>query len=492
MKNTFPEHFLWGGATAATQYEGGYNEGGRGLSTNDFLTGGSLTQARKVSCRMADGSIALFDREEEIPDEAVGFIVPELYYPSQKATDFYHHYKEDIALMAQMNFKCFRLSISWTRIFPLGGIPGEEPNEEGLKFYEDVFKECQKYKIEPLVTMFHFENPAYLADHYNGWADRFTLECFLRYCETLFKRYQTFVKYWIPINEINVLRGYSRLGCRKNDAQSRYQAMHHLFLANAGAVKLGHKISADFKIGCMLALSGLYPATCKPADVMGTLEYRRRALFFSDVMVRGYYPSYSATLFAQLGVTLKSMPGDKDLLQAYKSDFLAFSYYRPTVYETGMLQETDTGGQMGRKNPYLNSSSWGWPIDALGLRYVLNELYDRYQIPLWVVENGLGAEDELKPSGQIHDDYRIAYLREHIKEMKKAICQDGVDLMGYTSWGCIDLVSSGTGEMKKRYGYVYVDVDDKGNGSFQRIKKDSFYWYQQVIQSNGEDLENGR
>lgn len=488
MNQGFPKNFMWGGATAATQYEGGYNEGGRGLATNDFVTGGSQAQGRRITCRFSNGDEVLLDREESIPADAIGCIKKGVYYPSHVATDFYHHYKEDIRLFAEMGFRCFRLSISWTRIFPKGGIEGEEPNEEGLIFYEDVFKECKKYGIEPLVTIFHFENPAYLADHYNGWKERYTLSCYIRYCETIFKRYKQYVKYWIPINEINVLRGYARLGCREIDATTRYQAMHHLFLANALATKLCHEIIPDAKAGCMLALSGLYPASCKPEDVMGALQFRRRALFFSDVMMRGYYPAYTRSMLKSLGANVKKESGDDEILASTTSDFLAFSYYRTTVYKNGMPQKTDTGGQMGEKNPFLPESQWGWPIDPIGLRYVLNELYDRYQKPLWVVENGLGAEDSIEEDGSIQDEYRISYLKSHIKEMKKAVVIDGIDVVGYTPWGCIDIVSSGTGEMKKRYGFIYVDMDDQGHGTLQRRKKASFEWYKRVISTNGEEV----
>lgn len=491
MGIAFPPGFLWGGATAAAQYEGGYNEGGRGLSTTDFVTGGSgLTHTpRRVSVKFPDGTIRLVDREDPVPDEAVGCIDPGIYYPSHKATDFYHHWKEDIALFAGMGFKCYRMSISWSRIYPKGGLAGEEPNEEGLRFYEDVFRECKKYGIEPLVTIFHFDNPAYLADCYNSWLSRETIACYLRYAETVFKRYNGLVKYWITINEINVLRGYTRLGCRKTDAQSRYQAMHHLFIANAKATALGHSINPAYKIGCMLALSGIYPADCKPENVMGALAFRRRALFFSDVMMRGYYPSYTDAMFRRLGVQpLVKEPGDDESIAAATSDFLSFSYYRTTVYHTGLVDRTDTGGQLGEKNPHLEVTPWGWPIDPTGLRYVLNELYDRYQKPLFIAENGMGMKDVLEKDGTIHDPYHIDFLRDHIEAMRAAIYEDGVDLKGYTMWGPIDLVSSGTGEMDKRYGFIYVDMDNEGKGTLKRYKKDSYAWYQRVIASNGADL----
>ena len=486
--NKLPEHFLWGGATAANQYEGGYNEGGRGLSTSDFMTDGSHQEPRKISVILKDGTKALFKRNESLPEGSVGYIDENIYYPSHRAVDFYHHYKEDLALFAEMGFKTYRLSLSWSRIFPNGGIEDEVPNEAGLKFYEDVFLECKKHKIEPLVTIYHFEMPTYLAIHFDGWYGRETLACYLKLCEVVFNRYKDLVKYWIPVNEINVLDGYGMLGCRSTDAIVRYQALHHLFVANALANKLAHEINPENKMGSMLALSGLYPADCQPDNVLGTLQFRRRALFFSDVMVRGYYPSYSKTMLEDLGVEIKKAPLDETLIRENPSDFLGFSYYRTTVYHTGVVQRTNTGGQMGDKNPYLKETPWGWPIDPVGLRTVLNELYDRYQKPLFIVENGMGMNDVVEEDGSINDDYRIDYLRDHVSEMKKAVCLDGVDLMGYTPWGCIDLVSAGTGEMKKRYGFIYVDMDDKGNGTLKRLKKKSFYWYKQVIASNGEEL----
>jgi len=490
MKKGFPENFLWGGATAATQYEGGYNEGGRGLATNDFVTNGSNEEPRKLSCLFPDGKQVLFDREDSVPEEAIGTIMKDIYYPSHNATDFYHHYKEDLKYLSEMGFKCYRMSISWTRIFPNGGLEKEEANEEGLLFYDEVFKECKRYGMKPLVTLFHFENPAYLADNYNGWASRTTIDCYLKYCRVVFERYKEYVEHWIPINEINVLRGYARLGCKSTDASIRYQALHHLLIANSLATKIGHEINKHNKIGCMLALSGIYPATCKPDDMMGTIEFRRRALFFSDIMMRGTYPGYTDSMFKSLGVQIKIEKDDYDILKNTTSDFLAFSYYRTSVYKVGVPQKTDTGGQMGVNNPYLETTEWGWPIDPVGLRYVLNELYERYQKPLWVVENGLGASDQIEKDGSIIDDYRIEYLKQHIHEMKKAITLDGIDIIGYTSWGCVDLVSSGTGEMKKRYGFIYVDMDDFGNGTRKRIKKKSFYWYKKVIETNGEDLDN--
>jgi Beta-glucosidase/6-phospho-beta-glucosidase/beta-galactosidase len=485
--NTFPNDFLWGGASAANQFEGGFLSGGRGLSTNDFVTAGSKNSGRKISIKLTNNSTKLIDVESSIPDGAVGYLDDSLYYPSHKATDFYHNFEEDIQLMSEMGFKAYRMSISWTRIFPKGGLEGETPNEEGLAFYKKVFTKCKEYGIEPIVTLYHFENPVYLADNYNGWAGKETIECYMRYVELVMNQYKELVKFWIPINEINVLRGYARLGVRDTSASTRYQALHHLFVANARVNKLAKEINPNFKVGCMLALSGIYPQDCKPENVFGSLEFRRRALFFSDVMIRGYYPSYAPHMFEELKASIETSTEELELIKNYPSQFLAFSYYRTTVYNTQLPQKVDTGGQLGAENPYLEKSPWGWPIDPVGLRYVLNELYDRYQTPLFIVENGLGMDDVVEKDNTINDDYRIDYLRNHINEFMKAVLLDGVDLMGYTTWGPIDLISSGTGEMDKRYGFVYVDLNNQGEGSFKRIKKKSFYWYKKVIDTNGKD-----
>lgn len=501
----FPKNFLWGGATAANQYEGGYNEGGRGLAISDLISAGSHTKPRQIYYQMQDGSIGATTLGSSLPIGAKGIIKDDVYYPSHKATDFYHHYKEDIALFAEMGFKCYRMSISWTRIFPNGD--DETPNEEGLKFYDDVFDECLKYGIEPLVTILHFDMPLHLADAYGGWANRKLIDLFTRYAKVLFERYKDKVKYWITINEINVLGGYWTLGTtnekarlkidekgdtsnssKLEEAAGKYQALHHVMVASSLANKIGHEINPENKIGCMLALSGIYPMTCHPDDVFGAYDFRRRALMFSDVMMRGYYPSYAKGIFEEYGFELDMAPGDEAILRQYPSDFLGFSYYRTTALDHNAEVTTTTGGQQASKNPYLEATPWGWPIDPKGLRYVLNELYDRYQKPLWIVENGMGNVDEVEADGSINDDYRIKYMADHIAAMKVAVEKDGVDLMGFTPWGCIDLVSAGTGEMKKRYGFIYVDMDDEGNGPLKRTKKKSFDWYKKVIASNGEDL----
>lgn len=482
----FKKNFLWGGATAANQYEGGYLEGGRGLATSDVMTDGDMNRPRTVTYKTSDGKVHSASRYEELPENITGCIDPNEYYPSHVATDFYHHYKEDIALMAEMGFKCFRMSISWSRIFPRGD--EETPNEEGLKFYDAVFDECLKYGIEPVVTMCHFDIPMYLADTMDGWLDRRVVDYFVHYSEVIFKRYSKKVKYWMTFNEINLLDLYTTLGTKKKDSQTRYQALHHMFVASAKAVKLGHQINPDFKIGMMVAYILTYPETCNPLDVEQNIEEERSLkYFFTDIQCRGYYPSYKLKEFERNNVVIKKEPYDDEILREGTVDYIGFSYYNSGVVTSRKNAET-TSGNIAEvvKNKYLKVSEWGWPIDPVGIRISLNLLWDRYQLPLFIVENGLGARDEIREDGKIEDDYRIEYLKDHIKEMRKAVELDGVDLMGYTPWGCIDLVSAGTGEMKKRYGFVYVDMDDKGHGTLERRRKKSFYWYKSVIEKNGE------
>ena len=382
----FPKDFLWGASTSAYQVEGANLSHGKGPSVQDV---------------------------KKVPEGTSDLTV---------CADFYHRYKEDIALMAEMGFKCFRLSIAWSRIFANGGMEGEQPLEEGLKFYDDVFDECLKYGIEPLVTLSHYETPLALTEAWNSWADRRTIDCYVRYCEVVFNRYKNKVKYWLTFNEINCIEmsPWMEGGVLTKDKQTMINMAHYQFVASAKSVKLGHHINPDFKIGCMLAYTLTYPMTCNPEDYEGA--------------------------------------GGGNL-------------------------------SLGLKNPYLSASDWGWQIDSTGLRNALNRLYDRYQMPLFVVENGLGAFDKIEEDGSIHDTYRINYLRDHIKAMDAAVNEDGVDLMGYTMWGCVDLVSASTGETAKRYGFVHVDKYDDGTGDLSRRRKDSFYWYKKVIESHGNDLD---
>lgn len=468
----FPKQFLWGGAAAANQLEGGYQEGGRGLSIMDVMTAGSKTVKRRVT----DG------------------IEPGVYYPNHIAVDFYHHYKEDVALFAQMGFRCFRTSISWSRIFPQGD--EAVPNPAGLQFYHDLFDECLKYGIQPVVTLSHYEMPLGLVKKYGGWRDRRVVDFFVRYCETVFTAYKDKVKYWMTFNEINALEfdAWRTAGIQfrpeENHLQVTYQAAHHQFLASAKAVLLGHSINPAFQIGCMTLFGLVYPETCDPRDVKAADDMASGMLAFSDVQVRGKYPQRLLKKLSRAGVTIQMEPGDLETLKKGTVDYIAFSYYNSLTQTGSRERAKQAKGNVviGIVNSHLKANEWGWQIDPLGLRLSMRYLYDRYQKPLFVVENGLGATDTLEADGSVHDPYRIDYLRSHLHELKAAILEDGIPTIGYTMWSCIDLISSSTGEMKKRYGLIYVDRDDQGNGTLVRTPKDSFYWYQHVIETNGEEL----
>ena len=470
----FPKGFLWGGATAANQCEGAWQADGKGLATVD------VTPFGPDRFPVATGYMEMLDCDDAH------------FYPSHEAIDLYHHYKEDIALFAEMGFKCFRLSIAWTRILPNGD--DAQPNEAGLAFYDSIFDECHKYGIEPLVTICHFDTPIALIKKYGGWKDRRMVDAYVHYCEVLFDRFKGKVKYWLTFNEINMLLHLSFTGAGlvfypgENVEQVKYQAAHHELVASAKAVKLAHEKMPDAMVGCMLAAGQFYPRTCAPEDVRAAQEADRDNYFFTDVQVRGEYPSYMKRWFAENGITILQQPEDADILKEGTVDFYTFSYYMSNCITTHKDTE-DVGGNIvaGKKNPYLKASDWGWQIDPIGLRYTLNEIYDRYHLPMMVVENGLGAYDVKSEDGKIHDSYRIDYLRRHIEQMAEAV-KDGVDLMGYTPWGCIDLVSASTGEMAKRYGFIYVNKFDDGTGDLSRERKDSFYWYKRVIETNGAEL----
>ncbi|HDL7098730.1 TPA: 6-phospho-beta-glucosidase [Yersinia enterocolitica] len=472
--STFPDGFLWGGALAANQAEGACFEGGKGLTTVDMIPHGEHRLAVKLG---QEKRFTLRDDE---------------FYPSHQAIDFYHRYKEDIALMAEMGFTVFRTSIAWSRIYP----NGDEltPNAEGIAFYRDLFNECRKHNIEPLVTLCHFDVPMHLVTEYGSWRNRKMVEFFTSYARTCFEAFDGLVKYWLTFNEINILlhSPFSGAGLvfepNENQEQVKYQAAHHELLASALATKIAHEVNPENQVGCMLAGGNFYPRTCKPEDVWAALEKDRENLFFIDVQARGAYPAYTKRLFREKGISIATQVGDDDILK-YTVDFVSFSYYASRCASADMNDHNSSAANIVKslKNPHIQASEWGWGIDPLGLRITMNMMYDRYQKPLFLVENGLGAKDEINPQGEIEDDYRISYLREHIKAMAEAI-DDGIPVIGYTSWGCIDLVSASTGEMSKRYGFVYVDRDDLGKGSLARKKKKSFYWYKKVIASNGADL----
>ncbi|MBC9788776.1 6-phospho-beta-glucosidase [Carnobacterium maltaromaticum] len=475
---TLDKSFLWGGATAANQAEGGVLEGGRKLSNIDVLPCG---EDRK---KVALGELEMLDWQD-------GY-----YYPAKEAIDMYHRYMEDIQLFAEMGFKVYRMSLSWSRIFPNGD--DAEPNEEGLAFYESIFKELRKHQIEPLVTIAHFDVPIHLIKTYGGWKNRQLIEFYTRYAETVLKRYKGLVKYWLTINEINILLHQPFVGGGiifkegENQEEIKYQAAHHQLVASALATKIAHEVDSRNQVGCMLAGGSHYPYTCRPEDYQEAINRDREGYFFIDVQARGKYPNYALKKLAREGLNIVMEVGDKEILAASPVDFVTFSYYcSRTVSAHSEDYEQSTGNIFASiKNKNLPSTEWGWQIDPLGLRNSLNQLYDRYQKPLFIVENGLGAIDIPDSNGYVEDEYRIDYLREHIQAFKDAVEIDGVELLGYTTWGCIDLVAASTGQMSKRYGFIYVDRDDEGNGSLARSKKKSFYWYQQVIETNGENLSS--
>ena len=477
---SFPEGFLWGGAFAANQVEGGAREGGKGLSTADVFPRGDRKKG------------GVFDRTyDQILQAAAD---PEdLKYPKRRGIDFYHRYREDIALFREMGFKALRFSTSWSRIFPDGD--EERPNEEGLAFYRSMICELKKNGIEPIVTLSHFEMPLHLCLKYNGWTDRRLIAYFVRFAETVFEAFHEEVKYWITFNEIDATVHIPLTGAgivrekTENMEKACYQALHHQFVASAAVTKLAHEKYPGLQIGCMTTKNLKYPATCKPEDCMQWLKETAEDGFYTDVQVFGEYPYGIRNKWKKKGLEPEMKPEDAALLKENTVDFVSFSYYASLVVsEEGAKKEKVSANLLvGEKNPYLKQTPWGWQIDPVGLRFSLNQLYDRYRLPLFVAENGMGTLDQLEEE-TVCDDYRISYIREHIREMEKAI-EDGVEVLGYTYWGCIDCISASTSEMSKRYGFIYVDQDDEGKGTLKRYKKKSFDWYKKVIASNGEDLE---
>ncbi|HJD45580.1 MAG TPA: 6-phospho-beta-glucosidase [Candidatus Mediterraneibacter norfolkensis] len=465
----FPENFLWGGAVAANQCEGAYLEDGKGLSIQDVLPHGICGERTK----------------EPTADNL-----------KLEGIDFYHRYKEDIRLFAEMGFKVFRTSIAWSRIFPKGD--EEMPNEAGLRFYDDLFDECLKYGIQPLVTISHYETPLHLAEAYNGWLDRRMIGFYERYVRTIFTRYRAKVRYWLTFNEINSILNSPFMSGGINTPKEEltetqlYQAIHHELVASALATRIAHEIDPGLKVGCMILSRPVYPLTPDPRDVIQAMEEEHRHSVFADVHARGEYPGYAKRYFKEHGIRIDITDEDREILKN-TVDFISFSYYSSACASADSEKGVKGTGNLlaGASNPTLKATQWGWQIDPMGLRYVLNQFWDRYQKPLFVVENGMGAVDELTEDEVgnkiVLDDYRIEYLREHIIQMREAV-KDGVNLMGYTSWGCIDLVSASTAELRKRYGFIYVDRNDDGSGTLERYRKKSFYWYKKVIESNGMEL----
>lgn len=476
---SFPKEFLWGGAVAAHQLEGAWDQDGKGVSVADVMTAGRYGMARQITDGVIEGC----------------------NYPNHEAIDFYHRYKDDIKLLAEMGFKCFRTSIAWTRIFPKGD--EAEPNEAGLKFYDDLFDELLANGIEPIITLSHFEMPYHLVTEYGAWRNRELIGFFARFAETVFKRYQDKVKYWMTFNEINnqselevPFTAFTNSGVLYKEGEDKkavmYQVVHHQFVASALAVKLGRAINPAFKIGCMLSIQPVYPYRCNPDDMMAAVEAMRTRYFYGDVHCRGHYPDYVLKEWENKGYKIAMEPEDLTIIAEGTVDYFVFSYYmsHATTADKTKMKRVAGGFAEAIDNPYLEQSEWGWQIDPVGLRYTLNILSERYELPLMIVENGIGLHDVKAADGTVEDDERILYFAAHIAEMKKAIELDGVTLIGFCPWGCIDLVSAGTGEMEKRYGFIYVDKDNEGKGTLARSKKKSFAWYKKVIATNGEDLTN--
>ena len=466
---TFPANFLWGGAVAANQCEGAYDEDGKGWSTQDLAPKGIV------------GAITAEPTADNL---------------KLKGIDFYHRYREDIAMLAEMGFSVFRFSIAWSRIFPNGD--EETPNEAGLAFYDQLIDECRRHGMEPLVTLSHYETPYHLAKTYDGWCSRKMIDFFKRYVNTVMERYKGKVHYWLTFNEINAtlhnpyLSGGILTPKEQLSTSDLYQAIHHELVASALVTKMAHEIDPDNKVGCMVIGIPSYPLTPNPDDVIANMEQDRHNLYFTDVQARGAYPKYLNRYFKENGIQIQMEEGDEEILKN-SVDFISFSYYMSTCGCADPDAHPQAAGNIipGVANPYLRSSQWGWQIDPKGLRYLLNQFYDRYQKPLFIVENGLGARDELiEKDGvlTVEDDYRIEYMREHLLQVEEAI-EDGVEVLGYTSWGCIDLVSASTAQMSKRYGFIYVDRNDDGSGTMARYRKKSFYWYRDVIASNGASLK---
>jgi len=477
QKMRMPEGFLWGGAVAAHQLEGGWQEGGKGVSIADIMTAGDKDHPRRVTDGVKDGEV----------------------YPNHWGIDFYHHYPEDIKLFAEMGFKCFRTSIAWTRIFPNGD--ETEPNEEGLQFYDDLFDELLKYNIQPVITLSHFEMPYHLVKEYGGWSNRKLIGFFLNYAEAVFKRYKNKVKYWMTFNEINNQTTWDdphpmlqnsglQLGDDDNWEEAMYQAAHYEMVASAKAVKLGHEINPDFQIGDMIAMCPIYPLTADHKDIMMAERSMQTRYYYGDVQANGFYPNWVPKYWARKGFKIDRTEQDAKDLREGTADYVGFSYYMSfvTKFSKDNPEYVYTESKDQVDNPYTEKSDWGWQIDPIGLRYAMNWMQDRWHKPMFIVENGFGAYDKKGADGSVHDDYRISYFHDHVEAMEKAVVEDGVDLIGYTPWGCIDLISASTGEMKKRYGFIYVDQDDEGNGSLKRSRKDSFDWFKKVIASNGEDI----
>lgn len=473
------QNFLWGGALAAHQVEGAYREGGKGLSVADVMTAGANGVPRRITAGVAPGE----------------------RYPNHEGIDFYHTFREDVELFAEMGFKCLRTSIAWSRIFPTGD--EAEPNEEGLAFYDQLFDCLLAHGIEPVVTLSHFEMPLALVEKYGGWTNRILIDLFARFARVCFERYHDRVRYWMTFNEINNqyntdndIYGWTNSGVRYSQQtdprHAMFQAAHYQFVASARAVAAAHQIDPRLKVGCMVAADVIYPFSCHPDDVLLAADAMHSTYYFTDVMCRGAYPHYARRMWEGLSTPLDITDADRAALAAGTVDYIGFSYYMSNVVDhaatTDISESTAYSDPHMVDNPHLAANAWGWQIDPRGLRYILKAFDERYGLPQFIVENGIGIVETLNECDTVDDQERIDFLRAHIEQFEAAVEKDGVDLIGYTVWGCIDPVSFTTGEYAKRYGFIYVDKNDDGTGTGQRFRKKSFGWYRHVIETNGEEL----
>ena len=482
----FPKDFLWGGAVSCSQADGAWNEGGKGLDTQDLRYFDSAwTRDERNHMRNINMTSDIYTKALTATEIT--------HYPFRWAVDFYHQYKDDLRMLGELGLKVFRTSTCWSRIYPNG--TEETPNMEGIQYYQDVFRECHKNGMKVFLTIEHYDFPVALLQKIGGWKSRKMIDYYIKYVKTLAEYLGDLVDFWLPFDEINCSRFNPYNGCglikdQEYDYNSSiFQCTHHQFVANALAVKVLHEMLPGCMVGGMIARFASYPATCRPEDVMQSiLDENYKNYFYTDVMARGYYPKYMDRFFRDNNIHFIREEGDDIILSDNTVDFLSYSYYMSMVSTTDTSHEKTSANLVsGNRNPYLPMSDWGWQIDPIGLRISLNEMYDRYQLPIFIAENGLGANDELAKDGKIHDDYRIDYLRKHIRQMAEAI-EDGVNLLGYTMWGVFDIVSCGTVEMSKRYGVIYIDRDENGRGSCNRIKKNSFNWYKECISSNGKNV----
>lgn len=483
MKKGFPKDFLWGGALAGCQAEGAYDLDGKTMTIPEVMKF-NANHDRKVTKQM---KITMNMIKEAKADTDT------VLYPKRRGIDFYHTFHEDLELMAEMGFRVFRYSIAWSRVFPNGN--DREPNEKAFQFYDDLIDTCIRLGMQPLITISHFDMPLVLIEKYGGWYHRELIDLYVKYCEALFVHFKGRVKYWVTFNEINmsVKAGPKTLGIidegQENYEEMLFQGLHHQFVAAAKATKLAHEIDSENKIGSMVAYFTTYPYTCKPEDAIAMQkDDQMKNLFFLDVLNKGIYPYYAKKYFEEKEIQLKMQDLDLLTIKENPADFVGMSYYNSMISAGDDTQLELTSGNVHSvyKNPYLPANDWGWQIDPVGLRYTLNHVYDRFQKPIFILENSSGFFDRLE-DGKVHDPYRIEFLKQHIEQMKFAV-EDGVEVIGYTMWGPIDMISSSTSEMSKRYGFIYVDQDDYGKGTKKRFKKDSFYWYQKVIETNGEEL----